>query len=120
MPAGALTTGWVTPVASGITATGASAQTFSPQAAGDMTDRTLWLSAVGVGAVPTAVTVDLEGSTDGGTTWQKVATGLALVTAGAATMQKVTNIVAAMLLRINPTTVTLGGASSVTVNAQLS
>lgn len=105
------------PVASGITATGASATIFAVQPTPDGDDRTMVFSAVGVGAVPTAITVDLEISTDGQATWQKFSTGLALVAASTPAPQKVTNVPAGPNFRINATTVTLGSASSVTVNA---
>lgn len=81
-------------------------------------DRTLALSAIGVAAVPTTLTVDLECSADGGTTWQKYSTAIALVATAAATTKVILNVVAGLLYRINPTTVTLGGtATSVSVLA---
>ena len=84
---------------------------------------TLWFQAVpNVAAGATgALTVDLECSLDGGTTFAKVATGLALVTAG------VSGIISANIsglggngkFRLNPTTVTLGTAAGFNVWAHL-
>jgi len=105
------------PVTAALAVTGADVNQFMCPQAPDTHDRTLWLSAIGAGAVPTTATADLEGSSDGGVTWQKVATALALVATSVATMQKVTNVGPGILLRINLTTLTLGGASSVTINA---
>ena len=103
------------PVSAALTTTGASAILFGAQSAPDGHDRTLVLAAIGAGAVPTAVTVDVEVSFDAQATWQKFATGLALVTAGAGTVAKVANFPPGVPARINATTLTLGSATSVTV-----
>ena len=113
----ALSTACNSPVSTAITTTGANALLFGVEPANDGEDRTLWLSAIGAGAVPTAVTVDLEVSFDGQASWQKVAnaTGIALVAASVATAQKVVNFPSGVPFRLNATTVTLGSATSVTV-----
>ena len=71
--------------------------------------------AIGAGAVPTTFTADVECSFDGQLTWQKLATGLALVATSVGTAQKVINAPRGVPLRINATAVTLGSATSVTV-----
>jgi hypothetical protein len=81
----------------------------------DGQDKTLWLGAIGAGAVPTALTVDLEVSFDGQLTWQKLQTGIALVATTVATPQKIINAPRGLPMRLNATTLTLGSASSITV-----
>src|SRR5215475_11281274 len=114
-PPGILPVGTICAVTGALTTTGASTFIFALPVTADGQDRTLWLAAIGAGAVPTTVTADLEASFDGGATWQKIATGLALVAASAAAAQKVLNAPRGVPLRINVTTLTLGGASSVAV-----
>ena len=75
---------------------------------------TLTLTAVPNGAV-TTVTVDIEVSSDGGTTWQKKHTGVQLIAASVSTQAVEGNIQSGLLYRINPTTVT--GGTAVTINA---
>ncbi|HEX3156785.1 MAG TPA: hypothetical protein VHV32_19305 [Candidatus Angelobacter sp.] len=75
---------------------------------------TLTLTAVPNGGV-TTVTVDIEVSTDGGTTWQKKHVGVALIASSVSTQAAEPNLQSGMLYRINPTTVT--GGTSVTINA---
>lgn len=105
-----------TRVVNAATATGvAAADTFSFPARGDGGDRTLALSVIGLDAVPTTATADLECSADGGTTWQKHSNAIALAATTVATTQRVTNLVAGLLYRINLTTLTLGSATSVSV-----
>jgi hypothetical protein len=77
-------------------------------------DFNLELVAVPNGGV-TTVTVDIEVSSDGGTTWQKKHVGVALIAASVSTAAVETGIQPALLYRINPTTVT--GGTSVTINA---
>lgn len=107
--------GTISPVSGALTTTGASTYIFGLPVTSDGQDKTLWLGAIGAGAVPTAVTVDVECSFDAQATWQKLQTGLALVAAGAATAQKVLNAPRGVPLRINATTLTLGSATSVTI-----
>lgn len=111
----ALPVGFIGPVSSALTTTGASSYIFTMSTVTDGQDKTLWLGAIGAGAVPTAVTVDVEASFDGQLTWQKLATGLALVAASVATAQKVVNAPRGVPMRLNATTLTLGSATSVTV-----
>lgn len=94
-----------------ITTTGA-APAFSIQPRQNNEDRTLALSAIGVVAEPTTLTVDLECSVDNGTTWQKYKTAIALVATAVGTVAVILNVVAGLLYRINATTVTLGGSST--------
>lgn len=75
---------------------------------------TLTLTAVPNGAV-TTVTVDIEVSSDGGTSWQKKHVGVALIAVSVNTQATESNMQAGLLYRINPTTVTAG--TSVTINA---
>ncbi len=101
------------PVTGAITTTGTGvASVFSVQPRQNNQDRTLALSALGVVAEPTTLTVDLECSVDAGTTWQKYSTAIALVATAVATTKVLTNVVAGLLYRINATAVTLGGSST--------
>lgn len=83
----------------------------------------LWLEAVSVGATggTGALTVNLEGSFDGGTTFQTIATGVALFTAGAGTIQKVdiSGLGGCGKLRLNGTTVTVGTSTGFNVYCHL-
>lgn len=114
----------VVQVAGGLTAASGAPNTtpqgfsFAVPMRPDGGDRTLMLSAIGAGAVPTAVTVNLLHSSDAGATWQTYATGLALVTASVASPQKVVNVVPG-LYAVAASTVTLGGASSIAIEVEL-
>lgn len=83
----------------------------------------MWLEAVPVGATggTGALTVNLEGSFDGGTTFQTIATGVALFTAGAGTIQKVdiSGLGGCGKLRLNATTATIGTSSGFNIYAHL-
>lgn len=54
----------------------------------------------------TTLTTDLEASSDGGTTWDKYKTGMALIASSVAAAVIVTNVSPALLYRINNTTST--------------
>jgi hypothetical protein len=86
--------------------------TVPPRFAGG--DMNLTLTAIPNGAV-TTVTVDIEVSADGGTTWQKKHVGVALIATSVSTQAVEANIQAGLLYRINVTTNT--GGTSVTIAA---
>lgn len=76
-------------------------------------DRSLTLTPVQVGGV-SALTVDIEVSSDGGTTWQKKHVGVALITASVSTQAVEANIQAGYVYRVNITTLTAG--TNVSIN----
>lgn len=93
--------------------------TFTVEGSPNNRDHTLVLTAVGSAAptLLTTLTFDLEVSSDGGTTWGKYGanTAIALVATAALTAKIIVNVVAGLLYRLNPSTVTLGGQTNVTV-----
>jgi len=96
-----------------LAATGAVAATFGTPPQASVWRGILWLQAVGIGGTGTTLTVDLEASLDGGITFGKVVTGVTLVAASVGSLQKVdiSGLGGNGKLRLNGTTVTLGGAT---------
>jgi len=82
--------------------------------------RTLNLHGSGVAAVPTTVTVSLYASTDGGVTWTLYQAAIALCASTAWTDAQVLNLLPGLLYQVLVTTLTLGSATSVSVDATLS
>ena len=112
----ALPYGVASAVSGALTTTGADAYVFTLESSPVKQAHTLALYGIGVAAVPTALTVDLEFSGDGQLTWQKYATSKVLITGAAGTATVLTGVVTGVVYRINATTVTLGAtATSVTV-----
>jgi len=106
------------PVSIAITATGVTNYgTFSIENSPDAHEHTLVLSVVGATALPTTLTVDLEASSDGGTTWGKYSTNtsLALVATTAFVATVVLHVVSGLLYRLNPTAYTAGSSTGATV-----
>lgn len=105
-------------------ATGITPQTpvFLVQPRGDGGDHSMNVEAIGIGGLPTTVTVNLLASYDGGATWQLTQNGnaLALFTAGAGTVQVIKNLVAGALYAFSISALTLGGATGVNLNVSLS
>jgi hypothetical protein len=93
---------------------------FAIQPAPGGADRTLNLSAQGIGALPTTVTVTLLASTDGGATWQIYLSNIALFAAGVATEIQPLHMVSGPLFAFVITTLVLGGATGVNLIASLS
>lgn len=113
---GALPLGWNQPISIPITATGVTNYaTFQPQGSPTGRDHTLVMTTTGATALPTTLTVDFEISPDGGTTWNKHTTGIALVATTVATQKTITGIPTGLLLRLNPTTYTAGSSTGATV-----
>ncbi len=90
--------------------TGASSVVFAVQDRADGADRNIALLAVPTGS--TTVTVDVEVSDDGGTTWAKKDTSVALVATSTSTMKILNNFQPGWVYRLNVTTNT-GGTSVV-------
>jgi len=108
----ALDPGVIVTVVNAATGTGtAASQQFGVQARQDGGDRSAHLQAIKTGAF-TALTVDLEESTDGGTTFNPYVAGLDF---NAAAVQKATNLVPGNIYRLNIKTFT--GGTSVVINA---
>lgn len=82
--------------------------------------RVLNLKAKGVGALPTTMSVTLFTSDDNGTTWQAYGAAIALVTTTVATDAQIVNIAAGLMCQLLVTALTLGSASSVSVDGVLS
>jgi hypothetical protein len=113
---GSLPSGVTAAVSIVITATGVTNYgTFTVEGSPNNRDHTLVLTVTDPTALPTTLTVDLECSPDGGTTWGKYATALALVATAALTAKIVLNVVAGLLYRLNPTSFTAGSATGVVV-----
>lgn len=93
---------------------------FTIQPAPGGGERTLNLSAVGIGAVPTTVTANLLVSYDGGTTWQTFATAIPLVAAGVAAVSELIHMAGGALFAVALSALTLGGATGVNILATLS
>ncbi|HLZ90204.1 MAG TPA: hypothetical protein VKQ28_00715 [Candidatus Acidoferrum sp.] len=96
---------------------------FTVQPRGDGGDRTLTIEGVGIGAVPTAASVNLLVSYDGGLTWGLYAgaTAQALFAAGVATPAIYKNVVAGPLYALSTSgTFTLGGATGINLVVSLS
>lgn len=83
-------------------------------------DRTLNVSAQGIGAVPTTVTANLLVSYDGGSTWQTFATNIALVAAGVAAVNEILHVTGGALYAFALSTLTLGAATGVNLIVSLS
>lgn len=83
------------------------------------TKRTVSLAARGAGAVPTTVTATLYESSDGGTTWNAHAAAYNLIATGIATDAQV-DIVAGLLYQVLETALTLGTATSASVDVIVS
>jgi hypothetical protein len=99
-------------------AAAASTILFVVQPRGDGGDRTIVLQALGVGGSLTTVTANLEASDDGGATFQPYGasgTGIALVATGVGTSQKVLDVVAGKIYRVNVTTLVLNTATAAQV-----
>lgn len=112
-----LDAGFVLTVVNAILASGsgtALSQIFTVPEESGTSGATLTLTAVPNGAV-SALTVDIEVSSDGGLNWAKKHVGVALITASVNTQATEGNMQSGLLYRINPTTVT--GGTSVTINA---
>lgn len=89
--------------------------TFALAPAPNGRDHTLVLTASGAGALPTTLTFDLECSPDGGTTWGKYSTAIALIATTVLTAKVVLNVVSGLLYRLNPTAYTAGSSTGTTV-----
>jgi hypothetical protein len=112
--------GMATIVVSNATVTGtARGYQFTVAPRRDGGDRTLSFSAQGIGAIPTAVTIDLESNSDGllvnFNEYGAAGTGLVLVAASEPTDQQVKNVTAGNVYLVNITTLTLGGATGVNI-----
>lgn len=109
-------------IVSGITAAGSALTPQTPVFAiplkQDGGPRTLEVSAVGVAAVPTTVSVQLLSSSDNGATWQNEGSALAVVAASTPAPQQVT-VSSGKMYAMNVSSLTLGGASSVSVLASV-
>jgi hypothetical protein len=92
----------------------ASVVQFTVQPRPNAEDRNSAFTAVPNGNV-TTLTVDLEVSSDGGTSWQKRTTGIALIASSTSTESVQANLQPGLLYRLNATTNT--GGTNVTVNA---
>lgn len=79
-------------------------------------ERTLNVSAIGIGAVPTTVTANLLVSYDSGSTWQTFATSIALVAGGVAANSQILHVAAGALFAFALSTLTLGGATGVNID----
>lgn len=80
----------------------------------DGAPRTLEVSALGAGAVPTTVSVQLLSSSDQGATWQNEGSALAVVATSVPAPQQITVSSGKMYAAV-VSSLTLGGASSVSV-----
>ena|SRR6185437_4212873 len=86
-----------------ITTTGASTTTWTVAPSPTGADRSVALIADTLVSL-TALTVDLEASSDNGTTWNKYAIGVVVI--GATANPVVKNVVPGLIYRVNATTVT--------------
>lgn len=97
---------------------------FTVNASPEGKERTLNLHAkgilTGVPTLPTTLTVSLYSSTDGGVTWNLYQAAIALVTATVATDVQVLHLVSGLVYQLLVTTLTLGSATSVSVDGNLS
>jgi hypothetical protein len=91
-------------------------QPFTVQPRADGAARTVSFQGIITGS-PTTVTVNLEASNDGGTTWSTYQAALAFLTAA---WQTVANVVAGPLYRLNLTTLSGGTTPTVTISASAS
>lgn len=78
------------------------------------------ISSTGAPIVPTTVTASLYSSSDGGVTWNLYQAAIPLGATTIFTDVQVLNVVPGLLYQILITTLTLGSASSVSVDATLS
>ena len=86
---------------------------------GDATQRVVNFKAKGAGAVPTTVSCTLFSSDDSGASWQTYKASFALVATGTATDVQV-SLEPGQIYQVLVTTLTLGSATSVSVDAQAS
>jgi hypothetical protein len=107
--------GVIVTLVNGATGTGtAASQQCGVQPRGDGGDHQLHLQAIKTGAF-TALTADLEESTDGGTTFNAFAGGLDF---NASAVAKITNLVAGNIYRLNIKS--FAGGTSVVINESVS
>jgi hypothetical protein len=112
-----LDAGVPTVVVNGATGTGTgAAQVFTVQPRPDGSARTVSFQAIPSGTF-TALTANLEASSNGGTTWNTYASGGAL-DFKATPSQTISNLVAGLVYRLNIATFT--GGTSVVINATAS
>lgn len=86
---------------------------------GDAVMRTVTFTSKGAGAVPTTATATLWSSDDSGATWQTYKSGIALVATTTATDYQI-QLTSGKIYQLTLTALTLGSATSVTVDAQAS
>lgn len=104
-------------VVNAATATGtAKSVPFAVQHSMDGDSGSLSFTAIGAGAQPTAVTADIEKQDPTSGTWVKYQIGIVII--GASAVPAATpNSITQGIYRLNLTTLTLGTATSVTINA---
>jgi hypothetical protein len=105
--------GTVVQVGTNITAQAASSITpqtpvFALAAGHGTANKTLTVSAQGIGGLPTTVTAYLLGSWDGGLTWQPLSSALNLFATGAGAPQQVISLTAGPLYTLAISALTLG------------
>ena len=93
---------------------------FTVQPRGDGGARTLNLHGRSATAVPTTATLSLYSSSDGGVTWTLEQSTIALCASTVFTDGVLTNLVAGLLYILLATAVTLGSATTVSVDGSLS
>ena len=99
---------------------GSQAQPFSVQAGDKGATRTVVFTPTADGTV-TTLTADLQSSADGGATWSVYpGGGFATMILSALAQITVSGLVAGLLYRLNPHTLSLGSATKVTVLASAS
>ena len=113
-----LDAGQVFSVVNAATATGAGPQ-FGVRQTPDGQPRTILLQAVGA-TMPTTLTAQLQVSNDGGSTFQNIGSAPNLVATSTGAPKSVSGIVPGAVYQLNVTALTIGSASSVTVNAAVS
>jgi hypothetical protein len=104
----------------GLTATNLTNPRFSVFPRGDGGDRTLNLNVRSATAVPTTVTASLYQSTDNGVTWELAQAAFNLVTSTVATGAQALHLTAGVLYQLLITTLTLGSATTVSVDGSIS
>lgn len=109
-------------IVSGVTAAGSAltpqTPAFTIPMRPDGATRTLEVSALGAGAVPTTVSVQLLSSSDNGATWQNEGSALAVVATSVPAPQQIT-VSSGRIYAMVVSSLTLGSATSVTVLATL-
>ena len=112
---GALATGVVAILATGVAGTGVNASyNFEVQPTSNGSPKDLWLLCI-AGTLPTTLTASVEASPDGGTTWVTFASAVALVASTASTAQRIQSVPAGLNYRLNFSAYTAGSASAVKV-----